>query len=309
MKILVTGGAGFIGSHITDAYIKLGHEVVILDNFSSGKEENVNSKARVIKADINDENISEIFEKEKFDILNHHAAQMNVRVSVDDPKFDANTNILGSINLFEAARRAGVKKIIFASSGGTVYGEQEKFPAEENDRKEPCSPYGISKFSTENYLFYYDSVHGINRVVLRYGNVYGARQNPHGEAGVVAIFINKMLAGEQPVINGDGLITRDYIYIEDVVAANVKALDDAVQGIFNVTTSVETNVNHIFRRLKELTGSDCEEFHGPAKAGEQRRSVCSFEKFDKMHGWSPKMDFDEGMKHTVAAFKAALENR
>jgi UDP-glucose 4-epimerase len=306
MKILVTGGAGFIGSHIVDAYIKLGHKVTVLDNFSSGKKENINPEANVITADINDNNITEIFEKENFDIVSHHAAQMNVRVSVDDPKFDANTNIIGSINIFEAARRSGVKKIIFASSGGTIYGEQEKFPAEEDDRKAPCSPYGISKLSTEHYLFYYQSVYGIDRVVLRYGNVYGARQNPHGEAGVVAIFINKMLAGEQPIINGDGLITRDYIYIEDVVAANVKALDEAVNGIYNVTTGMETNVNHIFRRLKELTGSNCEEYHGPAKAGEQRRSVCSYSKYEKMHGWYPKMKFDEGMEQTVKAFKEAL---
>ncbi len=307
MKILVTGGAGFIGSHITDAYINLGHSVTILDNFSSGKRENVNPKAKVIEADINDDNISDIFKNEKFDVISHHAAQMNVRVSVDNPKFDANTNIIGSINVFEAAKQSGVKKIIFASSGGTIYGEQEKFPADEDDRKAPCSPYGISKLSTEHYLFYYQSVYGIDRVVLRYGNVYGARQNPHGEAGVVAIFINKMLSGEQPIINGDGLITRDYIYIDDVVAANVKALDSEVNGIYNVTTGVETDVNHIFRRLKELTASRSEEFHGPAKAGEQRRSVCSYAKYENMHGWSPKMVFDEGMKHTVDAFKAALK--
>jgi len=299
MKILVTGGAGFIASHITDAYINAGHEVHILDNLSTGLEINLNPKAKFINLDINSPEIRELFKAEKYDFISHHAAQMNVRVSVGDPIFDATTNILGSLNLFEAAKDTGVKKITFASSGGTIYGEQDYFPADEEHPTRPCSPYGIAKLSVEKYLFYYKEVYGLDYVSFRYGNVYGRRQNPHGEAGVVAIFINKMLAGEQPVINGDGLITRDYVYIDDVVRANVLALNDEVSGIYNITNAVETNVNTIFRGIKDLLKSNAEEFHGPAKAGEQRRSVCSFDKIKSMHGFEPKFSFADGLKLTV----------
>lgn len=303
MKILITGGAGFIASHITDRYINLGHEVVIIDNMSSGKNENINPKAKIYKIDIKDVQIAEILLEEKPDILNHHAAQMDVRVSVNDPKFDASENIIGSLNLYEASVKANVKKIIFASSGGTVYGEQFEFPANEEHPLNPCSPYGISKMVNEKYLFYYKAVYGIDYVALRYGNVYGPRQNPHGEAGVVAIFAERLLAGKEAIINGDGLITRDYIYVNDVVNANEIALNNAVSGIFNVTTGVETNVNDIFRALKSLTFSEQEETHGPAKAGEQRRSVCSPNKLNRF-GWEPKMKFDDGVKLTVDYFKS-----
>lgn len=307
MKILVTGGAGFIGSHIADAYIKLGHNVHVIDNLSSGKLENVNKRAKFIKLDLNSHELKDFMISEKFDLISHHAAQMNVRVSVDDPVFDAMTNIIGGLNLYEAAKLSGVKKIIFASSGGTIYGEQDYFPADEDHPTRPCSPYGISKLANEKYLFYYKIVHNIDFVSLRYGNVYGLRQNPHGEAGVVAIFINKMLSGEQPVINGDGLITRDYIYIDDVVKANIISLKDEVSGIYNVTTGVETNVNFIFKKLKELTNSNCKEFHGPPKAGEQRRSVCSYEKFYRLHNWKPEIEFSEGLKLTVEKVKQSLK--
>lgn len=299
MKIALTGGAGFIGSHLSDAFIKEGHEVVVIDNLSTGNRENLNPEAKFVEMDINDDKIHDLFAEEKFDVVCHQAAQMNVRVSVADPRFDATTNILGSLNVYEAAKNTGVKKITFASSGGTIYGEQDYFPADEEHPLRPCSPYGISKLSNEKYLFYYKEVYGIDFVSLRYGNVYGPRQNPHGEAGVVAIFIEKMLAGEQPVINGDGLITRDYISINDVVKANLLAIKEKTSGIFNVTTGIETDVNFIFATLKELTGSESEEYHGPAKAGEQRRSVCSFEKFKKLHGWEPTKEFVDGMKETV----------
>jgi UDP-glucose 4-epimerase len=306
MKILVTGGAGFIGSHIADRYIDEGHEVVILDDMSSGKEENINPKAKFVKMDINDVAILELFKDEKFDIVNHHAAQMDVRVSVNDPKFDARTNILGGLNLYEAAKESGVKKIIFASSGGTVYGEQELFPASEEHPTRPCSPYGISKLSNEKYLFYYKEVYGIDFVALRYANVYGPRQNPHGEAGVVAIFANKLLKGEKPIINGDGKNTRDYIYVDDVVSANLIALNNDVSGIFNIGTAIETDVNDIFRSLNNIIKADCEEVHGPAKAGEQIRSVISFNKIKNLHGWIPKIEFNEGLHYTVSFFKSKL---
>ncbi len=299
MKILVSGGAGFIGSNIVDEYVVLDHEVVILDNLSTGLKKNINPKAEFILEDINSDNIINIFEKHKFDIVCHHAAQMNVRVSVSDPRFDATNNILGSLNIFEACKNTGVKKVIFASSGGTIYGEQDYFPADEEHPTRPCSPYGIAKLSVEKYLFYYKEVYGLDYVAFRYGNVYGARQNPHGEAGVVAIFLGKMLAGEQPVINGDGLITRDYIYIDDVVRANVLALNNNFSGIYNITTGVENDVNTIFNNLKLLTDSNAQQFHGPAKAGEQRRSVCSYNKIQSMHGWLPKFDFQTGLELTV----------
>ncbi len=304
MKILVTGGAGFIGSQIVDAYIEKGHEVVIIDNLSSGKVENVNPSAKLYKKDINDDGINELFLDEKFDIVCHQAAQMDVRVSVDDPFFDARTNVLGSLNIYEACKNSGVKKIIFASSGGTIYGEQESFPASENHPTNPCSPYGITKLMNEKYLFYYREVCGIDFVALRYGNVYGPRQNPHGEAGVVAIFTNKMLSGGQPVINGDGKITRDYVYVGDVVRANLLALSDEMSGSYNVGTGVEIDVNYIFRELKRLTGSDCKEVHGPAKSGEQRRSVISYDKLKNNFGWMPETDFAAGLEKTVEYFKS-----
>jgi len=227
---------------------------------------------------------------------------MDVRVSVNDPKFDALNNIIGSLNLYENCKNYGVKKITFASSGGTVYGEQSEFPCSEDHPTNPVSPYGIGKLTNEYYLYYYKQVYGIDYVALRYGNVFGPRQNPNGEAGVIAIFANKLINGDQPTINGDGLITRDYIYISDVVEANVCALNEDVNGIYNVTTGIETNVNHIFEVLRNKTKSTLEEFHGPAKMGEQRRSVCSFEKFRINHNWYPKVSFIEGIDKTVDFF-------
>lgn len=303
MKILITGGAGFIASHIADAYIETGHDVTIIDNLSTGKIENVNPKADFRKLDINDDEIQSLCQSKQFDVLNHHAAQMDVRVSVADPKFDARTNILGSLNLFEAARQNGIKKIIFASSGGTIYGEQEHFPADENHSLHPCSPYGVAKLTAENYLYYYKNVCGVDNACLRYGNVYGKRQNPHGEAGVIAIFLNKMLNGDQPVINGDGKITRDYVHVSDVVKANLLALKDDFVGAFNIGTSIESNVNYIFQRLKQLTGSSCNEFHGPAKPGEQTRSVLSFQKIGNLFGWKPEIDLHHGLELTYQFFK------
>lgn len=307
MNILVTGGAGFIGSHIVDEYLQLGHNITIVDNLSTGKSENLNPNVKFIEMDIKDSSITKVFEEGNFDIISHQAAQMDVRVSVNDPKFDALNNIIGSLNIYENARLFGVKKIIFASSGGTVYGEQDSFPCDENHSTKPVSPYGIGKLTNERYLYYYKEVYGIDYVAFRYGNVFGPRQNPNGEAGVIAIFANKFLKNEQPVINGDGLITRDYIYISDVVEANKIALQQNVSGIFNITTGIETNVNHIFNVLKEKTKSDLPEFHGEAKKGEQRRSVCSYEKFNNFHNWSPKISFEEGIDKTVEYFKSNIK--
>ncbi len=304
MKIAVTGGAGFIASHIADAYLSLGHEVVIIDNLSTGKRENIPANARFIEMDVNDPGIPALFMEEKFDIVNHHAAQMDVRVSVQDPTYDARINILGGINIYESALRSGVKKIIFASSGGTVYGEQEYFPADERHPTKPISPYGIAKLSNEQYLYYYAHVHGLPSVAFRYANIYGPRQNPHGEAGVIAIFAQKLLRGEQPVINGDGLQTRDYVYVGDVVAANILALQPQMIGAYNIGTGIETDVNTLFGHLRDLTQSTFEEQHAPAKQGEQLRSVLSHERIFASFGWTPKMDIVEGLSKTVDSFRS-----
>jgi UDP-glucose 4-epimerase len=304
MKIIITGGAGFIASHIADAYINAGHEVTIIDNLSTGRRENINPRAEFIEADINDLGIEEIFLDKRFDVLNHHAAQMDIRVSVADPAYDAENNIIGGLRLFEAARKSGVKKVIFASSGGAVYGEQDYYPADEEHPTNPCSPYGISKLTTEKYLYYYQQIHNIDYAALRYTNVYGPRQNPFGEAGVVAIFANKMLSEEQPMVNGDGKNSRDYVFVEDVVRANKMALGENFSGIYNIATGVEHDVNYIFRTLRELTGSDCKEIHAEAKPGEQRRSVCSYDKIGRMHGWKPETEFAAGLEKTVEYFKS-----
>jgi len=303
MKILVTGGAGFIASHIVDAYLQEGHDVAILDNLSSGREVNVNPRAEFFKVDIQDERVAEIFAEQQFDVVNHHAAQMDVRRSVADPQFDARTNVLGTLNLLENCVRNKVGKFIFASTGGAVYGEQETFPASEEHPTWPLSPYGITKLTCEKYLYYYEQVYGLQHVILRYANVYGPRQNPHGEAGVVAIFIQKLFAGEEPVINGDGKQTRDYVYVSDLVRMNKIALDLKKSDIFNVGTSHETDVNTIFEHLNRFTGADIQENHGPAKLGEQLRSCLSFAKAEAKLGWRPEVDLETGLQSTVNFFK------
>jgi len=303
-KVLVTGGAGFIASHITDRYISEGYDVVIVDNLSSGKIENLNPKAAFYQIDIRDKGISAVFEKERPDIVNHHAAQMDVRRSVSDPAYDADVNILGMLNLLQNSLQYGVKKVIFASSGGAIYGEQDIFPAPESHPANPLSPYGISKLAGEKYLFYYKEVHGLDYVALRYANVYGPRQNPHGEAGVVAIFSTKLLKGEQPVINGDGKQTRDYVYVKDVVEANWRATTGNFSGPVNIGTGVETDVNELFLKLLKLSGSKAKEVHAPAKAGEQKRSVIDNRKAGEAIGWKPAMVLDQGLKETVEFFSS-----
>ena len=303
MKILVTGGAGFIGSHVVDAFIEAGHSVVIVDDLSTGQKEFINSKATFLKMDIRDKAIQDIFKKEKFDVVNHHAAQMDVRKSVDDPLFDSDVNIRGTLNLLENCKSCGVKKFIFASTGGAIYGEQDYFPADEQHPVRPLSPYGISKLAVEKYLFYYQEVHGLQHVILRYANVYGPRQNPHGEAGVVAIFSQKMLSGGQPTINGDGKQTRDYVYVKDLVRANVIALHLNKSDVFNIGTGIETDVNRLFQSLRTLTGSQCKEVHGEWKKGEQRRSVLSIKKAQSELGWKPEVALQHGLQQAVEFFK------
>jgi len=303
MNILITGGAGFIASHIADAYIAEGHNVIIVDDLSGGYLENINPKARFYQLDIRSEKLDDVFQKEKINAVNHHAAQMDVRRSVADPKFDASVNVLGGLNLFECARKHQVKKILFSSTGGAIYGEQDYFPADEEHPMRPLSPYGITKLCTEKYLFFYKAVYGIDHIILRYANVYGPRQNPHGEAGVVAIFCSKMLKGEKPSINGDGKQTRDYTYVGDVVKANLLAIKHNGSDIFNVGTGIESDVNKLFNELRTHLDPSCFEQHAPAKAGEQQRSVISFKKIERELGWHPTVQLEEGLRLTADYFK------
>jgi UDP-glucose 4-epimerase len=306
LKILVTGGAGFIASHIVDAFISEGHSVVVLDDLSSGFEKNINPAAKFVKANICDKSIEKLFESEKFDVVNHHAAQMDVRRSVADPAFDATTNILGTINLLQNSIKYGIKKFMFASTGGAIYGEQDYFPADEKHNTQPKSPYGISKLAVEKYLYFYYSEYKLNFTILRYANIYGPRQNPFGEAGVVAIFSTKLLKGEQPVVNGHGKQTRDYVYVGDVVKANLLSLNDDTSDTYNVGTGIETDVNELFAMLNNITRANKEEKHGPAAAGEQLRSVITSEKLFKKFGWKPSTKFEEGLIQTVDFFKNKL---
>lgn len=303
MKILVTGGAGFIGSHIVDRLIEEEHQVIVVDNLSIGKRKNINKKARFYKMDILSRRAEKVFRKERPDVLSHYAAQIDVRKSVEDPKFDASVNILGTINLLENCVKYGVKKVIFASSGGAIYGEQEAFPAPETHPTRPLSPYGISKLTIEHYLYYYKVTGGVDFVSLRYANIYGPRQDPYGEAGVVAIFTQKMLNGEQPIINGTGKQTRDFVYVEDAVEAHMAVLQGNASGVFNVGTGQETSVNQLFRFLSELTKSNVKEVHGPEKKGEQQRSCLDYSHIHKTVEWESRMSLLEGLENTVEYFK------
>ncbi|HET7152669.1 MAG TPA: NAD-dependent epimerase/dehydratase family protein [Candidatus Kapabacteria bacterium] len=302
MNILVTGGAGFIGSHIVDAYISLGHNVIIADNFSSGRKDFINPKAKVITVDIRDGGLEQIFRDHQIDVVNHHAAQIDLRKSVEDPIYDASVNILGGLNIYSLCVKYNVKKVIFASTGGAIYGEQISFPADENHPTNPLSPYGIAKLSNEKYLSYFSDQLGLTTVILRYTNVYGPRQNPHGEAGVVAIFADKMLDGKQPTIFGDGLQTRDYVFVGDIARANVAALNYQQSGTFNICTGIETNVNDICDGLRKELKTSLTAKHDPPKKGEQRRSVCSFNRAKEFLGWTPQVSIQEGLRQTAAFF-------
>ncbi len=304
MKILVTGGAGFIGSNIVDRYISLGHQVVIADDLSSGKKEFINPQAVFYQADIRDRaRVSEIFEKERPVVLNHHAAQMEVRRSVAQPQFDAEVNIIGLLNLLEAGRLNGLKKVIFASSGGAVYGDAGVLPTSETYSARPVSPYGISKLTSEHYLWFYKLTYGIEAISLRYGNVYGPRQNPHGEAGVVAIFAQKMLKKEQPMINGDGEQSRDFVYVGDVVEANVAALSLNQTVSVNVGTGIATTINTIFDTLVRLTKASLKRQYAQEKPGEQRKSLSDIKLAGQLLSWKPQVSLQEGLTKTVEFFQ------
>jgi len=327
--VLVTGGAGFIGSHIVDLLIENNYKVVIVDDLSSGREENINQEARFYKLDITDQKeLAEVFEQEKPDYVCHDAAQISVSFSVRDPLFDAQTNILGSLNLLQCCLlNHQVKGIVFASSGGTIYGEPEHFPITEDYPFRPQSPYGISKVAVEHYLDFYQKNYHLPYVALRYGNVYGPRQDPYGEAGVIAIFIEKMLKGEIPIINGDGEYIRDYVYVEDVAQSNLLALQNMVKlskviqeiekaketetktepeikfNGFNLGTGRGVSVNEIFYLLKEIIKFPHSAHYGPPRAGDLRKNILDCHLIKEVLGWQPEFDFSVGLKKTVRWFE------
>ncbi len=304
MKILVTGAAGFIASHVADAYVDAGHEVVIVDDLSRGSLRNVNPKAHFYHCDIRDQGaIEEIFESEKPAIVNHHAAQMDVRRGVREPLFDAEVNILGSLNLLGAAIAHNVKRFIYIASAGAGYGEPKQMPVPEDCPSNPITPYGISKHTVEHYLFTFNALYGLQYVVLRYGNVYGPRQSSQGEAGVFAIFSEKMLAGTQPVIYGDGTKLRDYVYISDVVAANVAALDRSSNEIFNIGSGVATSDQEVFERVRDFLGARVTPQYVPKRPGEIDRICLDISKAARLLGWVPRISLTEGARATVTYFQ------
>jgi len=303
MKILVTGGAGFIGSNVVDAYIEKGYEVVVVDDLSSGKRENLNKKARFYELDICDRALEGVFKKEGIDIVNHHAAQVDVRKSIADPAFDARINIEGSLNILENCRKYKIKKVIFASSGGVIYGECGNIPPNEDSPVSPLSPYGVSKYAVERYLASYERIYGLKYTALRYGNVYGPRQDPYGEAGVVAIFSGKMLGNEEVNIFGDGEQLRDYVYVEDVVRANILCLENGDNEIFNIGTGKSTSVNRLFSEMRELTHYTRKPVYKPARPGELIRSSLDVGKANHRLGWKAKVDLREGLEKTIDFFR------
>jgi len=296
MHILVTGGAGFIGSHIVDAYLQEGHQVVVVDNLSTGKKSNLNQAAILYQVDIcSFEELEVIFQKYTFDVVNHHAAQINVRRSIEKPIFDAEINIIGSLNLFELCRKYRVKKCIFASSGGAVYGTVKQLPVDENAITKPLSPYGIAKLSVEQYLDYYYQVWNLERVILRYGNVYGPRQDPQGEAGVISIFCNNILRGDPCVIFGDGWKTRDYISVHDVASANLLALYSSSE-IYNIGTGLETSVNQLIDILQKIAQQKISVIHDKDRMGEIERIALLSKKANELLGWKTTVSLNKGIE-------------
>lgn len=307
MKILVTGGAGFIASHVVDLYIKNGHEVAIVDDLSTGRVSNLNPSATFYELDIRSPEIADVFDEVKPDIVNHHAAQMDVRRSVADPLFDADVNIVGSLNLMENSRRLGIERFIYISTGGAVYGEPEYLPCDESHPVNPLAPYGASKHTVEHYLFMYHELYGLNYTVLRYPNVYGPRQDPHGEAGVVAIFIGQMLKDDPVTIFGDGGQERDFVHVRDCAKGNLLAIESEKNGIFNLAAGRGTTINEIFSHLRNITGYQHDAIYGPAKLGETYRIFLTSDKARRELGWEMTLGLEDGLRNTVEYFSEKEE--
>ena len=303
MKVLVTGGAGFIGSHVVDAYLEHGHDVLVVDDLSTGKRENVHPKARLYPLDIRDPKLQEVFAREKPDVVNHHAAKANLREAMLQPMLYADVNILGSLNLLELSRKYGIRKFIFISTGGAVYGEPRYLPADEAHPIKPLDPYGASKASFEHYLPLYRTNYGLSFTILRYANVYGPRQDPYGEAGVVAIFAGRMLRGEQPIINGSGEQERDFVYVGDAAQANVLALGRGDGEVYNIGTGLGTSISEIHGQLEKATGYAGQAVHGPAKAGEVFKIYLKADKAAQELDWKPAVELQEGLRRTVDYFR------
>ncbi len=304
MNILVTGGAGFIGSNVADAFKKAGHKVVSVDNMLAGNMKNVSKGIKFYKMDIRDKKLADVMKKEKIDVISHHAAQISVPDSVKNPAFDADINVMGVINMLESAVKAGVKKIIFVSSGGTVYGTPAKLPVSETHPYAAESPYGISKVAGELYVKFFAAQHKMKYTIVRYSNVYGPRQVPHGEAGVVAIFIKKMMSGSAPVIFGGGKCIRDYVYVGDVAAANVAALKKGDNDEFNIGTGIPTDVNQLYKAVQKVMNFNTPAVPGPFREGDILANVLDIKKAKKVLGWSPKVKLVDGVAHTYEYFKS-----
>ncbi len=302
MKVLVTGGAGFIGSHVVDAYLRTGAEVVVVDNFTTGRRENVPPKARIYELDLRDPEIDDTIARERPEIVNHHAAQASVVVSVRDPRLDSEVNILGSLNLFLASVKHGVRRIVFASTGGAIYGNPEVLPVDESHREAPLAPYGISKLTTEHHLKFLGG-QGVEWAILRYANVYGPRQDPEGEAGVVAIFTQAMLKKRTPTIFGDGTQTRDFVYVEDVAQASILATSAPSSNVANISVGVETSINDLYRRLAELTGMREHPIFAAPRPGDVARIALNSGRARTWLGWTPQTDLQDGLQRTVEWFR------
>lgn len=302
LNIIVTGGAGFIGSNLVDRLIEEGHKVIVIDNLITGKKENVNREAKFYKMDICDEKIRDIFKNEKINVVCHNAAQIDVQKSINNPIFDGDVNILGTINILEACKEANVKKIIYSSTAA-AYGEPEYLGIDENHPINPISFYGISKYTPEQYIKIYSKLYNIDYTILRYSNVYGIRQDPKGEGGVIAIFMDKLFKGESPIIFGDGTATRDFIYVEDIVEANIKALHKGSKEVFNIGTGKATSINELFYLMKKIMDIDIEVEYGQERKGDIKHSYFNISKAKEKLGWTPRFELEEGLYKTIEYYK------
>jgi UDP-glucose 4-epimerase len=300
MRILITGGAGFIGSNIADGYLAIGHDVAVVDNLTTGRRENIPNRASFFQADItNPESLERVFGEFRPDVVSHHAAQMDVRRSMREPLFDAQVNVLGSLNVAEISVRHKVRKVIFASSGGAIYGEPTKLPAVESTPEMPISHYGVTKLSFERYLYVYQCLYGLRFTALRYANVYGPRQNPYGEAGVVAIFINQMLRREVSTIYGDGSKTRDYVFVADIVEANLLALELGDARVLNIGRGIQVSDYQIFDSIRRALGLEQGPKFAPRRPGEVEKIALDASAAAEVLGWKPKTDLADGIAKTV----------